>query len=64
MVRIGGRNKIINTLVNKYILYLIVTKRESFKQFIFRNGHGKQNYKERGNEKARGFKTQQEIISN
>jgi hypothetical protein len=56
-MRIGGRNKIIETLVNKYIQYLMVTKRESFKQFIFKNGHGKQNYKERGNEKARGFKT-------
>jgi len=45
MVRIGGRNKIINTLVNKYILYLMATatNEEFSKQFIPRKEHGKKN---------------------
>ena len=50
MVRIGGRkNKIINTLVNKYISYLIViaTKKEFSRQIISNNKHDKKNSKEK-----------------
>ncbi len=57
MMRIGGRNKIMNSLVNKYIMYLMATKKAFSKQLIFENEYGKQNYRERGNEKAAGFKT-------
>jgi len=59
MMQIGGKNKIIDTLVNKYILYLMVTvpKKEYFKQLILKNGHSKQNCRERGNEKAAWLKT-------
>jgi len=59
MIQIGGKNKIIDTLVNKYISYLMVTapEKESFKQLILKNEHGKRNYRERGNEKATRLKT-------
>jgi hypothetical protein len=57
-MRIGGRNKIMDSLINKYIVYLIATKKEFSKQLIFKDGHGKQNYRERGNEKVSGFKTE------
>jgi hypothetical protein len=57
-MRIGGKNKIIDTLVNKYISYLMVTvpKKEYSEQLILKNRYGKQNYKERRNEKAARLK--------
>ena len=59
MMQIGGKNKIIDTLMDKYISYLMVTvpKKEYFKQFILKNGYGKQNYRERRNEKGARVKT-------
>ncbi len=59
-MQIGGKNKIIDTLVNKYISYLMVTvpKKECSKNVILKNGHGKQNYRERRNDKAARLKTE------
>ena len=47
MMRIGGRNKIMNSLINKYIAYLMVTKKEFTGDFVPKSRFGKENKEEK-----------------
>jgi len=46
-MRIGGRNKIMNTLVNKYIAYLMVAEKELAGAHASKSFPGKQNKEEK-----------------
>jgi len=53
MMQIGGKNKIMNILINKYIAYLTVTKKEFTGYFVPKNRFVKQN---KGKKQAFGLK--------